>query len=47
MQPSEFWQLTPTEFYWILDAKKPVEMYGRMTEFEVDEIYRDAYGEGA
>jgi len=47
MAPSEFWGLTPAEFYWILEAKRPLRMYGRMTEYEVDEIYQDAYGDTA
>lgn len=43
MAPSEFWNLTPTEFYWILDAKQPVKMFGKMTEHEVAAIYDEAY----
>jgi len=45
MAPSEFWSLTPAEFYWILEAKKPVTMYGTMSEHEVEAIYAEAYGD--
>jgi hypothetical protein len=45
MRPKDFWRLTPTEFWWLVDAKRPVKMYGSMTEFEVAQIYEDTYGE--
>lgn len=45
MRPKDFWRLTSQEFWWLLDAKKPVKMFGKMTESEVAEIYADAYGE--
>jgi hypothetical protein len=35
----------PTEFWWLFDQRKPVKMYGRMTEAEVEEIYNKAYGD--
>lgn len=45
MKPSDFWGLTPTELWWFLEAKKPIKMYGSMTEYEVATIYRETYGE--
>lgn len=45
MRPKDFWKLTPIEAMWLVDAKKPVKMYGKMTEHEVAEIYRQTYGE--
>lgn len=45
MRPSEFWGMTPTELWWLFDAKRPVRMYGKMTEHEVARIYRETYGE--
>jgi len=46
MRPKDFWRLTPAEFWWLLDAKKPVKMYGKMTEYEVAAIYAETYGSG-
>jgi hypothetical protein len=46
--PSEFWQITPEEFHWLIEAKKPVkEFKGKrsMSEAEAEHIYRKAYGE--
>lgn len=34
----------PTEFWWLMDANRSVKMYGNMTEYEVAEIYEEAYG---
>jgi hypothetical protein len=45
MRPKDFWRLTPAEFWWLLDAKKPVKFYGKMSEFEVAQIYNETYGE--
>lgn len=47
LAPSEFWRLHPEEFWWSVEARTPVRMYGSMTENEVAEIYRKAYGPGA
>lgn len=44
MRPKDFWRLTPAEFWWLADARKPVKMYGSMTEAEVEYIYNRAYG---
>jgi hypothetical protein len=30
--------------WWLLKAKKPTRMFGRMTEDEVREIYEETYG---
>ncbi len=46
MRPKDFWRLHPKEFWWLFEARKPVKMYGKMTEAEVAEIYNDAYGDG-
>ena len=45
MRPRDFWRLTPAEFWWLIDAKKPVKMYGKMSEAEVAQIYQETYGE--
>lgn len=44
MRPKDFWELTTTEVLWLLDANKPVKMYGKMTEYEVAAIYEETYG---
>ena len=44
VSPAEFWSLHPTEFWWLLEAKRPARMYGSMTETEVREIYHETYG---
>jgi len=41
----EFWSSHPIELWWLIEANKPVKMYGRMTEDEVAEIYEEEYGE--
>ncbi|MCB1476653.1 MAG: phage tail assembly chaperone [Rhodobiaceae bacterium] len=46
MRPAEFWALTPTEFWWLVEANRPVKMYFDMTETEVAAIYAKAYPEG-
>jgi hypothetical protein len=30
--------------WWLYEAKKPVRMFGRMTEDEVRDIYEETYG---
>lgn len=44
MKPKDFWRLTIPEFWWLVDAHKPVKMYGSMTEYEVAAIYEETYG---
>jgi hypothetical protein len=41
----QFWRATPTELFWLCEARQPVKMYGSMTEAEVRDIYEDAYGQ--
>jgi hypothetical protein len=36
--------MQPIELWWLIEARKPVRMYGRMTEDEVEEIYFETYG---
>jgi hypothetical protein len=36
--------MTPRELWWLFEAKKPVKMYGKMTEDEVRQIYEETYG---
>jgi len=36
MAPSEFWELSPTEFWLIYEAKTPVERIGGMVEDKTD-----------
>jgi len=31
----------PTEFYWLLEAKKPQKMYGPFTEEQAEELYQE------
>ena len=45
MSPAEFWSLTPAEVWWLVEANRPVRMYGSMTEMEVEELYRKTYGD--
>lgn len=44
MSPRDFWDLTPDQFWLLMDANKPVKMYGKMTEYEVKSIYEETYG---
>lgn len=44
MSPAEFWELHPDEIWWILDARRPAKMYGKMTEDEVRKIYEEDFG---
>lgn len=45
MAPDAFWSMHPTEFWWAVEARTPVKLYGSMTEFEVAQIYRETYGD--
>ncbi|MGE0602233.1 MAG: phage tail assembly chaperone [Xanthobacteraceae bacterium] len=45
LSPSEFWRLHPTEFWWLVDSRKPAKRYGSMTEDQVAELYEDTYGD--
>lgn len=45
MRPKDFWRMTPAEFHWLMEAKRPRTMYGKMTEDEVEAIYAEAYGD--
>lgn len=38
MAPSEFWELSPTEFWIIYNGKLPPKMYGKMTEAEAESL---------
>ena len=40
MAPSEFWELTPHEFWIIHKAKLPPKMYGKMSESEADRLLK-------
>lgn len=44
LRPDDFWSLTVEEFWWYVELKTPVKMYGSMTESEVAQIYRETYG---
>lgn len=50
MTPSQFWALHPYEFWWLaeyyMDKSKDQKMYGSLTEREVEQLYRDTYGDG-
>ena len=46
MRPKDFWRLHPTEFWWLYDLRKPVKMYGSLSESDVAELYQHAYGDG-
>lgn len=41
MSPRDFWRLSPLEFWWLFDARRPGKMYGSMQESEVEELYAD------
>ena len=40
MAPSEFWELSPTEFWIIYEAKLPPKMYGKMSEAEAERLIK-------
>lgn len=33
--------MSPIELWWLFEARKPVKMYGTLTENEVAELYAD------
>jgi len=37
--PSEFWRMTPQEWWWVYDAKVGEPRYGQMPESLVEELY--------
>ena len=39
-----FWKLSPCEFWWIAEVKRPKKMYGSMDEDTVAQLYEDTYG---
>jgi hypothetical protein len=45
MRPKDFWKLTITEFWWLVDARQPAKMYGSTTEREIAQIYEETYGD--
>ncbi|MGI9159856.1 MAG: phage tail assembly chaperone [Saprospiraceae bacterium] len=45
VSPSEFWALTPTELWWLVEANKKEDTGTSMSESEIEEIYRETYGE--
>jgi hypothetical protein len=46
MRPKDFWGMHPEEFWWLFEIKRPVKMYGSMTEDDVAALYNDMYGDG-
>lgn len=45
MSPKDFWSLRPEEFWMLVEAHKPIKMYGKTPEHVIDAIYRETYGE--
>jgi hypothetical protein len=45
LKPAEFWDLHPLEFWWLVKARRPVRMYGSLTEHDMAELYELAFGE--
>lgn len=45
MRTVDFWALHPKEFNWLVDATRPVKMYGSMTEDQVAAEYERVYGD--
>lgn len=41
MTPEQFWRLHPLEFWWLVDARRPVKMYGSMPEHEMADLYEE------
>jgi hypothetical protein len=39
IQPSEFWDMSPQEWWWVYDARVGEPKYGKMTLTEVEELY--------
>lgn len=33
--------MNPLEFWWMVDARRPKQMYGSFTEDEVEEMYQE------
>jgi tail assembly chaperone len=38
MAPSEFWAMSPQEFWFLIEARKPPEMVGNMRKEVFDEL---------
>lgn len=44
--PTEFWNLTVGELYWLREAAEDSQQHGKnMSGYEVREIYEETYGE--
>ena len=37
--------MRPSEVYWLIEARRPVKMYGLLTEQEAEQLYFETYGE--
>jgi hypothetical protein len=35
----------PLELHWLINAKKPVRMFGSLTEDQIRQIYHETYGD--
>ena len=38
--PSEFWQMSVIEWWWVKQAKEPEKMYGSLPESKVDQLIK-------
>jgi hypothetical protein len=52
MAPEQFWRLSPTEFWWLFDARKQTiqarqQQHGGLTEADREELYQHLREEGA
>lgn len=46
MRPQDFWALHPVEFWWLMEAQRPVKMYGSLPEHEIAALYDEMVDEG-
>jgi len=40
LSPAEFWRMSPTEFWWFIEAKMEVKMYGNLSEDDAEGLYQ-------
>jgi hypothetical protein len=40
LTPGEFWRMSPDEFFWWLEFKMGVNMYGSLSEDDAESLYQ-------
>lgn len=46
MTPEQFWRAQPREIWWLIAARRPRPMFGRMSEDEVESLYAETFDDG-